>query len=145
CSTAFLVQSQCGRVLILCYRGTQPANFINWLTDVDVNPEKVSFAFQDLKAPIELHGGFYRNVRATRFAVVTALQRALKGQSVRENGKEMKNSLEALYITGHSLGGAMACLMGVMLSMEPVYQGLAEKLKAVYTFGQPMVGNSAFA
>jgi hypothetical protein len=145
CSTAFLVQSKCGRLLILCYRGTEPSNFINWLTDADVNPQKVSFPFPDLKAPTELHGGFYRNVRATRYAVVTAVQRALNGQSVLESGERMRNGLEALYITGHSLGGAMAALMGVMLSIEPVYRDIAEKLKAVYTFGQPMIGNRAFA
>src|SRR5258707_8856825 len=38
CSTAFLVQSQDGRVVILCYRGTQPTNLVNWLTDADVDP-----------------------------------------------------------------------------------------------------------
>ena len=35
-STAYLVQSRCGRVVILCYRGTEPANLGNWLTDADV-------------------------------------------------------------------------------------------------------------
>jgi hypothetical protein len=41
CSTAFLVQSKDGRVVILCYRGTEPLNFINWLGTGDVAPEKV--------------------------------------------------------------------------------------------------------
>src|ERR1700675_3612611 len=59
CSTAFLVQSKCGRAVILCYRGTEPSNFINWLTDADVNPERVSFPFPEPK-DIEVHGGFYR-------------------------------------------------------------------------------------
>src|SRR5688572_8609086 len=30
-STAFLVQSRCGRVVILCYRGTEPTNLGSWL------------------------------------------------------------------------------------------------------------------
>lgn len=145
CSTAFLVQSKCGRVLILCYRGTEPSNFINWLTDADVNPEKVSFPFPGLDSPVEIHGGFYRNVRATRFAVVTALKLALNGQSVLGTGETLKGPLEAIYITGHSLGGAMAALMGAMLIMEPVYKPIADGLRALYTFGQPMVGNPTFA
>ena len=35
-STAYLVQSRCGRVVILCYRGTEPATLGNWLGDADV-------------------------------------------------------------------------------------------------------------
>jgi hypothetical protein len=140
------VQSRCGRVVILCYRGTEPANAINWLTDADVNPEKVSFPFPEQAPATELHGGFYRNVRATRYAVVTALQKALRGESVLDgDGPPPGNPLEALYVTGHSLGGAMAALMGVMLTVEPPYRQLAERLSAVYTFGQPMVGNGKFA
>src|SRR3977135_687766 len=42
-STAFLVQSEDGRVVILAYRGTQPANVISWLTDADLYPTKVGF------------------------------------------------------------------------------------------------------
>src|SRR3954468_12647758 len=45
CSTAHIVQSHDGRVVIVCYRGTQPANFVNWLTDADVNPETVAYPF----------------------------------------------------------------------------------------------------
>ncbi len=56
-----------------------------------------------------------------------------------------KNRLEKIYITGHSLGGAMAALMGVMLKMEPVYQAIAERMGPIYTFGQPMIGNQGFA
>ena len=53
--------------------------------------------------------------------------------------------MEALYVTGHSLGGAMAALMGVMLATDPDYHRLADKLKGVYTFGQPMIGDPEFA
>ena len=47
--------------------------------------------------------------------------------------------LEALYITGHSLGGAMAAVMTAMLLETPQYGDIADKLRGVYTFGQPMV------
>ena len=144
-STSFLVQSQDGRSLILCYRGTEPVNLINWLTDVDVNPEKVPIALPDAPATFEVHGGFYRNVRATRYQVVTAIERAMEGKSVLAKGEAMASPLEALYITGHSLGGAMAALMAIMLMTEPAYASIAAKLKAVYTFGQPMIGTPALA
>lgn len=144
-STAFLIQSDDGRSVILCYRGTEPVNLINWLTDIDVNPEKVKIAFPDAPGAFDVHAGFYRNVRATRHEVVSALERALKGESVLADGASMPNALEALYITGHSLGGAMAALMAVMLMTEPAYTPIAERLKAAYTFGQPMIGTPALA
>ncbi|MGP4051383.1 hypothetical protein [Streptomyces sp. 2A115] len=51
---------------------------------------------------------------ATRHLIIEALDRALRGESV-IHGEEgpRGDGLEALYITGHSLGGAMAALMGV--------------------------------
>jgi hypothetical protein len=144
-STSFLLQSHDGRVLILCYRGTEPVNLINWLTDFDTHPEKVAFSLPDTPGTFGVHAGFYRNVRATRYEAVASLERALHGQSVLAKGGSMPNPLEALYITGHSLGAAMAALMAVMLKTEPAYAPIGEKLKAVYTYGQPMIGTPAFA
>ncbi|MGH2943043.1 MAG: hypothetical protein ACRDLN_09785, partial [Solirubrobacteraceae bacterium] len=81
-STAFVIQSHDGRVVILCYRGTPPTSLITWLTDIDVNPEKVTITFPAGPGTFDMHGGFYRNVRSTRFEIVAALKRALDGQSV---------------------------------------------------------------
>lgn len=145
CSTAFLVQSQDGKVVILCYRGTEPTNFINWLTDADIYPEKVPFALDEGSGPFEVHGGFYRNVRATRYEIVRALERALEGKSVRADGGVMPHALSSLYVTGHSLGAAMAALLTVMLRTDPAYARIAATLKATYTFGQPMLGTPDFA
>jgi hypothetical protein len=144
-SHAFIVQSRDGRVVILCYRGTEPMNFINWLTDADVCPETVAIPFAQPPETFKVHGGFYRNVRATRHEVVHALERALDGRSVLAKGGPVSNRMEALYITGHSLGAAMAAMMGVMLRTERAYQPIARTLRAVYTFGQPMIGDPGFA
>jgi hypothetical protein len=78
CSTSFVVQSSDGRVVLLSYRGTEPANGINWLTDADVHPDKVAIAFGGAGGSFAVHEGFHRNVRATRYEVVTALLRALR-------------------------------------------------------------------
>jgi hypothetical protein len=58
------------------------------------------------------------------------------------------DELEALYVTGHSLGGAMAAMMAVMLRHERKFSrdgDLTDRLRAVYTFGQPMLGDHRFA
>ena len=139
CSTTFIVQSRCGRVVVVCYRGTELGNFINWLTDADVHPQKVNFALPGGAGGHEVHAGFYRNVRATRYEVIAALERALAGQSIVAGAPAPEGPLEALFVTGHSLGAAMAAMLGVMLVTEPAYAPLLAKLRAVYTFGQPMI------
>jgi len=50
----------------------------------------------------------------------------------------VEHPLEALYVTGHSLGGAMAALFALTVSANSVHRSLADRLRAVYTFGQPM-------
>lgn len=112
-STAYVMRSECGRVAIVVYRGTELVNVGGWLGDLDVGDER-------LDDGTRVHAGFHRNMRATRLAVVDALL-------------EM-DSLETLYLAGHSLGGAMAMLFALTLAGGP----LASRLKAVYTFGQPL-------
>jgi len=146
-STAYVVQSEDGRVVILAYRGTQPGNILNWLTDADLHPDRIRFPFPDRDETYDIHAGFYRNVRATRYEVIRALLRAREGKSVLpDDDTNVAHPMQRLYVTGHSLGGAMAALLGVMLSVEPDYQEhFGDALSGVYTFGQPMVGSPAFA
>jgi len=144
-STAFLVQSEDGKVVILAYRGTEPDNFINWLTDIDVYTDIIQLKTDTGTEDFDVHAGFYRNVRATRHEVLAALERAQNGHSVTGDGSPVAHEMESLYITGHSLGAAMAALMAVMLIEDDDYAPIAEKLRAVYTFGQPMVGTPDFA
>ena len=134
-STSFLIQSKDGRVVILCYRGTPPASLITWVTDLDVDPVKLNIPSFNGSPEDYVHGGYYRNVRSTGYEIVGALARAIDGRSVLEDGAQMPNPLEALYITGHSLGGASAAMLAIMLLTEPLYKPIVSKLKAVYTFG----------
>lgn len=153
-STCYVVQSQDGRVVIVGYRGTEPGPAVSWLTDFDAQMESVSLdpaeeGASGLRGEREgvptVHAGFYRNVRATRFQVVGALQHAIAGRSVIDPSAATAYPMEALYMTGHSLGGAMAALLGVMTVSEPQYTDLAGCLRGIYTFGQPMIGNGGFA
>jgi hypothetical protein len=43
-----------------------------------------------------------------------------------------------LYVTGHSLGGAMAVLFGLSIARSRARRAIADRLRAIYTFGQPM-------
>ncbi len=136
-STAYLVQSRCGRVVIVCYRGTEPATLGNWLGDAEIGSE--SSTMSDGGEPgFRVHAGFHRNVRATWWTVLRELTLALRGRSLFNPDETVESPLEALYVTGHSLGGAMAALFALKLAGAHEDGALAEQLRAVYTFGQPM-------
>jgi pimeloyl-ACP methyl ester carboxylesterase len=137
-STAFLVQSRCGRVVILCYRGTEPATLGNWIADTDVGSESFGLTTDEANV-LRVHAGFHRNVRASRWTVVNELQLALQGRSLLDPDTPVEHPLEALYLAGHSLGGAMASLFALTLARTGPEREIVERLRAIYTFGQPMV------
>ena len=147
-STSYVIQSRDGRVVILCYRGTPPTSLITWLTDLEVAPVRIKIPLSTNSRQhheYDVHGGFYRNVRSTRPFVLDALKRAIEGRCVHRDGGNLEHELEALYITGHSLGGASAAMLTAMLLSDKAYKPIVPKLKAVYTFGAPMIGSPEFA
>jgi len=144
-STAYVIQSQDGRVAVLCYRGTPPTSLVTWLTDFQVEPSRITVPALSSAQQGQVHGGFYRNVRSTRFKIAEVLREAIAQRSVLGN-KSTDHPLEALYITGHSLGGASAALFAALLIADlSRYADIFAKLKAVYTYGSPMIGNPSFA
>jgi hypothetical protein len=56
-----------------------------------------------------------------------------------------RHPMKALYITGHSLGGALAVLAAALIHSDSTLAPLRGALRGVYTFGQPMVGDANFA
>lgn len=133
-STAYLLQSRSGRVVILSYRGTEPGNIANWLGDAEIGSDSIVFGRDQL----QVHSGFYRSVRATRLQVLDELQAALVGKSLLDRHADVEHPMEALYVTGHSLGGAMAVLFAMSILGEK-HRDIADRLRAIYTFGQPLV------
>jgi hypothetical protein len=122
-ATAYFVRKD--GVGILCFRGTEPANIINWLTDTTVDP--VQFNQQVGK----VHGGFYRNLQAVWQGIIDAI----------DDSQTRKGRLRSLYICGHSLGAAMAALAAMQIWFNQFYADLRKQLRAVYTFGQPAVAD----
>ena len=135
-ATAYLLQSPCGRLAILCYRGTEHVNLANWLGDADVGSHTIDLG----GTPLRVHSGFYRNVRATRWPIIEALQAAVRGESL-VGSAALDHPLEALYVTGHSLGGAMAVIFALTLQGHEEHRRLRDRLRAIYTFGQPLIAD----
>ena len=100
---------------VLAFRGT--ANPANWWTDFDLS----RIAFPDYPQ-VQIHKGFYETFEAARRQMEAAL--AAVPPDVR------------LYITGHSLGGALAQIASAVFARD--------NLAACYTFGSPRVANKRF-
>jgi triacylglycerol lipase len=108
---------QTAQDLIIAFRGT--ADMRNWLTDLDCR-----FAIED---GCRVHAGF----AAALESVFEQLKNCLSSSMAA--GKR-------LWLTGHSLGGALALLFGWRL----MNLRRANFVAGIYTFGQPRVGNAAF-
>jgi hypothetical protein len=135
-ATAYFVRSNDGRVGVLAFRGTEPANIINWLTDAGT-----------MMRPFHggrVHTGFYENVEAIWDHVAEAISDAVNHAHGNGNGKSKGHRLDTLYITGHSLGAAMAVIAAARF-FTPDYKDWQPLIRGIYTFGQPLVGDSVFA
>ncbi len=136
---AYLVRSKDGRAGILAFRGTEPVNAINWLTNA--HTEARPFYGRGV-----VHHGFHTNLEALWSYIDAALREAIAGGSAPGNGAAAGTSpplqrLEHLYVTGHSLGGAMAVLAAARIFRDGDLASFRPLVRGVYTFGQPLVGD----
>ncbi|XP_038703190.1 lipase-like isoform X2 [Tripterygium wilfordii] len=116
------------KAIIVALRGTQEHSLQNWIEDLywkqlDLNYPGMPDAM--------VHHGFFSAYHNTtiRPGILTAIKEA----------KEIYGDLDIM-VTGHSMGGAMAAFCGLDLSVNHEAQNVQ-----VVTFGQPRVGNAAFA
>ena len=143
---AFLFRK--GLNIILVFRGTE--KFQDWQTNLslslrtfDCNPplsssqKSPSGAVLPLKGKV--HRGFLKALQSIEDDIVKTLDtwnaRILPGTDVEQ---DTHAELPSLWITGHSLGGALAALAAVSLKYQ------CFKVAGVYTFGQPRVGDWTF-
>ncbi len=106
------------RNALLSFRGTD--NFKNLITDLKFI--KVNYTWG------KVHKGFY-------LALADAYNELIKFAN-----EVTRLQIQDVYITGHSLGGALA----MMTAAEFTVQGKKFPMR-LYTYGQPKVGNTEFA
>jgi predicted lipase len=115
-----------GDALIVAFRGS--ASLRNWLTDFDAHQAAIGDS--------HVHAGFKAAWLSVAWQVASVIH---------ESGRK------AVFLAGHSLGGALAAIAGAELLNA---RGESAQTKAgwnggighsVYTFGQPRVGDGRFA
>lgn len=113
------------KAVVVAFRGTRPDQVRDWMSDFEIS--QVSFSEYFTAPEIgNVHDGF-AHLLARNWPDLTAAVRAFQDDS------------QTLWITGHSLGGAlalMACSAFVFTERLPV--------NGLYTFGQPRVGDLQF-
>ncbi|XP_057860715.2 triacylglycerol lipase OBL1 [Cryptomeria japonica] len=140
------------KLIVIAFRGTQPFESDDYITDVD-------FSWYDYPQMGKVHFGFLealglanRSNRSNDKKFSCHLDPDNQGHSIggayNVLHKKLKELLEAhknakFIVTGHSLGGALAVLFTAMLFVND--EKLLENLLAIYTFGQPRVGDKTFA
>jgi len=103
-------------ILIIAFRGTD--DYKDWLTNVNILPCTTPWG--------NVHSGFWSATETV-------------WPEIREALSELREGEQTLWLTGHSLGAAMAVLASVKLAAE-------ERLEVagIYTFGQPRIGTVSF-
>jgi hypothetical protein len=89
-----------------------------------------------------VHRGFYVNLRSLWEDISAKLDAALAPTPPATDTPPLQ-PLQRLYVTGHSLGGAMAVLAAARILNE-AKTSWHRVLHGVYTFGQPAVGDLNF-
>ncbi|WP_438351098.1 lipase family protein [Paenibacillus sp. FA6] len=113
----FILESP--KEIIIAFRGTSSTT--NWISNVIASQKN----FKYIKEDCLTHRGFTDIYSSTRIGIISALTRLSPDK--------------ALYITGHSLGGALATLCAVDIAANTTYSS-----PNLFTYGAPRVGDPDF-
>lgn len=131
------------RRLVVAFRGTEQSRWKDLRTDLmlvpaGLNPERLG---GDFKQEVQVHSGFLGAYDSVRNRIMTLIKYAV-GYQDEENAQNIPRW--HVYVTGHSLGGALATLLALELSSSQMSKsGLI--FVTMYNFGSPRVGNRRFA
>lgn len=109
---------------VVSFRGTEPLSIKNWISDLDFIKEPYK-----LCNSCEVHAGFYN------------IYKSIREDLIFNYNKYIKKYGNKVYITGHSLGGAIAHHFVADLKSN----NFDLRKTIVYTFGMPRTGNKNFS
>ncbi|CAL9781634.1 unnamed protein product [Musa acuminata subsp. burmannicoides] len=128
CLQAYVGVAHDLNAVIVAFRGTQEHSIRNWIQDLFW--KQLDLNYPDMPDAM-VHHGFYSAYHNTtlRPGIVSAVQEA----------RELYGDIPVM-VTGHSMGGAMASFCALDLTVNYGIHNVQ-----LMTFGQPRVGNAAFA
>eukprot|EP00257_Ricinus_communis_P016048 XP_015574093.1 uncharacterized protein LOC8265687 isoform X2 [Ricinus communis] len=128
--------------LVVAFRGTEQSKWKDLRTDLmlapaGLNPERLG---GDFKQEVQVHSGFLSAYDSVRIRIISTIKLAI---GYTDDGAEPPVKWH-VYVTGHSLGGALATLLALELSSSQLSKRGAISV-TMYNFGSPRVGNRRFA
>jgi len=111
--------------IVVAYRGTEESSIKNWILDLQADHTSTTYPHCDCK----VEAGFYEGHEALKPQIVPAVHSLVN-----------QFPSASVYVTGHSLGAAMAVLSAAHLQTQ---EGV--NVDEIYTFGLPRVGDAAFS
>ncbi|XP_031503065.1 uncharacterized protein LOC116266111 isoform X2 [Nymphaea colorata] len=131
------------RRLVIAFRGTEQAKWKDLRTDLmlvpaGLNPERIG---GDFKQEIQVHSGFLSAYDSVRNRILSLIRTSIG--FVKDDSEETRPTWH-VYVTGHSLGGALSTLLALELSSSQMAKRRAISV-TMYNFGSPRVGNKRFA
>jgi len=108
------------------------------LVPAGLNPERLG---GDFKQEVQVHSGFLTAYDSVRNRIMALIKYAI-GYMDEEDAETIAKW--HIYVTGHSLGGALATLLALELSSSQMAKN-GVIFVTVYNFGSPRVGNRRFA
>ena len=113
--------------LVLAFRGTEK-KISDWLTDLRCVPT--------VEGKTKVHTGFLDAFTKNVDADGKSVEEAVRDILARPEAKDEQGNPLPLFVTGHSLGGALALLATRLIASDVT--------GACYTFGAPRIGNYEF-
>jgi triacylglycerol lipase len=129
---------------VLAFRGS--ASVQDWMSDLHATPTRFTWLFEGAPDVGEIHAGFGHELRDCWQKIVDTVESIAPRPKASKAGDFDVDSVKAqrtLWITGHSLGGALAVLAGAAFTLLP--GGVMRPVSGIYTFGQPRVGLHNFS
>jgi hypothetical protein len=128
--------------VVIAFRGTEQTKWKDLQTDLmlvpaGLNPERIG---GDFKQEVQVHSGFLSAYDSVRIRIISLLKMTI---GYIDDVTEREDKWH-VYVTGHSLGGALATLLALELSSSQLAKRGAITV-TMYNFGSPRVGNKQFA
>ncbi|OVA02259.1 C2 calcium-dependent membrane targeting [Macleaya cordata] len=127
--------------LVIAFRGTEQTRWKDLRTDLmlvpaGLNPERIGGNF---KQEVQVHSGFLSAYDSVRNKLISIIKLSI---GFIDDSVEVVPKWH-IYVTGHSLGGALATLLALELSSSNMAKHGAISV-TMYNFGSPRVGNRRF-
>ncbi len=133
--------------VILAFRGS--ASPKDWMNDFRAVPVRFDWVFSGAPHVGEIHAGFSHEFLGGMEKIVEAVERVAPRPALTAADSTSSQAQRTLWITGHSLGGALAVVAAAVFSIfgGRTRSGLSimRPVSGVYTFGQPRVGLHNFS